>query len=224
MIIDEGHEHLRVVTGAEDALDDDVEAVTERVPRHEVDQPDVRPCGHVVLAQHVAAQVVLPDDGKVPAAVPPADSAAVDDLPDAEFPRKMISRVSPEPVPVTPAKLALFRAGRAGPGPDGGPARSSCPERPPITGQTVHGDLRFTQWRPLQLRQRRPRRKGRLTPAAAGSGTTKTRVCCLGNRLNVPAPGYAASSTASARKVAVSGWSLPSRMTMTMTCLPNPES
>jgi hypothetical protein len=71
VIIDEGHEHFRVVVGAEYALDDDVEAVTERVPRHEVDQPDVRPCGDVALAQHVAAQVVLPDDGKVPPAMSP---------------------------------------------------------------------------------------------------------------------------------------------------------
>jgi hypothetical protein len=38
-------------------------------------------------------------------------SAAVEDLPDAEFPRKMISRVSPEPVTVTLAKLALSRLG-----------------------------------------------------------------------------------------------------------------
>jgi hypothetical protein len=52
---------LRIVIGAEDALDDDVEAVTERVPRYEVDQPDVRSVGDVTLTQHVAAQVVLPD-------------------------------------------------------------------------------------------------------------------------------------------------------------------
>jgi hypothetical protein len=47
--------------------------VTERVSRHEVDQPDVRPCGKIALTQHVAAQVVLPDDRKIPSAVPPAD-------------------------------------------------------------------------------------------------------------------------------------------------------
>jgi hypothetical protein len=73
VIIDKRGEHLPVVIGAQDALDDGVKAVTERVPRHEVDQRDVCPSGHVTLAQHFAAQVVLPDNRKVPAAVPPAN-------------------------------------------------------------------------------------------------------------------------------------------------------
>jgi hypothetical protein len=73
VIIDERAEHLRVVIGAEDALDDDVEAATERVPRYQVDQSDVRACGHVALAQHLAAQGVLPHDRQVSPAVPTAD-------------------------------------------------------------------------------------------------------------------------------------------------------
>jgi hypothetical protein len=73
MIIDERSKHLRVVISAEDALEDGVETVTEHMSRHEVDQPDVRPAGDVMLAQHVPAQVVLPDDRKVPTAVPSAD-------------------------------------------------------------------------------------------------------------------------------------------------------
>ena len=41
MIGDKRGEHLRVVISAEGALDDDVEAMIERVPHDEVDQPDV---------------------------------------------------------------------------------------------------------------------------------------------------------------------------------------
>jgi len=73
VIVDERSEHLPVVTGAEDALDDGVKAMTERVPRHQVDQRDVCPSGHVMLAQYFAAQVVLPDDRQVPAGVPPTN-------------------------------------------------------------------------------------------------------------------------------------------------------
>jgi hypothetical protein len=92
-------------------------------------------CG---IAAGMTCSVPLPDDRKVPAAVPRRISPAVDDLPDTEFPRKMINRVSPEPVPVTPAKLALFRAGSPGMG--------RMADRQIVmsrkAGQTVHDDLR----------------------------------------------------------------------------------
>lgn len=44
----------------------------EGVAGHGVDQADVRPAGHVLLAQHDAAQVVLADQGDA-APVPGAD-------------------------------------------------------------------------------------------------------------------------------------------------------
>src|ERR1700743_2834763 len=81
-------------------------------------------------------------------------SAATDDLPDAEFPRKMINRVSPEPEPVTPAKLALFRAVSAVVTADAliGPKCGSCDE---------HQDARGAPW---------PDDHPRRVPLAADSG------------------------------------------------------
>ena len=61
VIIDERQEHFRVVVGAEDALDDDVEAVTERVPR--LAEPD--PVTPAKLALFRAVKHVGAADGVI---------------------------------------------------------------------------------------------------------------------------------------------------------------
>ncbi|BBJ44652.1 hypothetical protein SSPO_073700 [Streptomyces antimycoticus] len=55
----QGVQHRAVVRGAEDALDDDVEAVVEGIAGHGVDEADVRRVRGVPLPQHDPAQIVL---------------------------------------------------------------------------------------------------------------------------------------------------------------------
>src|SRR5450755_3590592 len=70
VVAGQGGEHLAVVVGAQDSLDDDVEAGRQRVPGGEVDEPDVRAAWHVALAQDDPPEVVLADDRQAAFPVP----------------------------------------------------------------------------------------------------------------------------------------------------------
>ena len=63
MRLTQSRDHVRIVTGIENSLDDGVEAVIQGVAGYCVDEPDVRTAGRVALAEHGAPQVVLADYG-----------------------------------------------------------------------------------------------------------------------------------------------------------------
>jgi hypothetical protein len=69
MVRDQRRQHLSVMVGGQDALDDHVDPAVKGEPGREVDQVDVRAAGHVSLPEHLPAEVVLAHDRQA-AAVP----------------------------------------------------------------------------------------------------------------------------------------------------------
>src|ERR1017187_7962436 len=63
VVVVQGVEYRPVGRGAENSVDDHVEAVAECVAGYRVDEADIRPARDITLAQHDPAKVVLADQG-----------------------------------------------------------------------------------------------------------------------------------------------------------------
>jgi hypothetical protein len=101
VVVAQGPKHGPIVRLVKDPVDDHVKTMVERIAGHTVDQPDVRTVGRVALLEYSRRRLSWPTRA-IPRPCLARSSAAIELLPEPEFPRRTMSRVDSAPVLTRP--------------------------------------------------------------------------------------------------------------------------